>query len=110
VTDKKKPTEKKPRKPKKPGPRVSPMVRMMIAKAIEELEAAEPSLFMTADRAKGKAKRINPTDTQARLLRYVQQHQPIPFRRTLAMDWRFLGGLLTRHRVEWKDGDLVVCE
>lgn len=98
----------KTQKPKKH--RVSPLIRKLIAEAVAELEDAEPTLFMTADRAKGKAKRINPTDTQRRLLRYVQTHQPIPFHQSLAMDWRFLGGLLTRHRVEWKDGALTTVE
>jgi hypothetical protein len=88
----------------KEAPPVSPLVKKLIARAIKELEEAEPTVFMTVNRAAGKARRINPTDTQSRLLRYIETHQPIPFHRTLCFDWRYLGGLLTRKRVTW-DGD-----
>lgn len=86
--------------------KLTPLMKKLLAKAVEDFAAREPTLWMSLKRAKAKVRRVKPTDTMHRLLRYIEQHQPISFAETLGFDWRFLGGLLTRHRVEWKDGNL----
>lgn len=63
------------------------------------------TLFVKAERALTKGGKMEPTENQSRMLRYIHTHGFISFEETLGMDWRYLGGLFTRGLVEWTFND-----
>jgi hypothetical protein len=61
----------------------------------------EVTVFIDLKRAQGKSARMEPTDNQSELMRFIMQHAPVPFAETIGMNWTMLGGLLTRGLVTW---------
>lgn len=93
------------------GSALNEAVDKLIEKAVMEIERrGADTVFVLGKRAQGKRKRLAPTDSQSRLYRWIKQHQPISFEESLGMDWRFLGGLFTRGKVEWRRGKLYTQE
>lgn len=77
-------------------------VSALVEGAVSKIsQYATATLYVTAKRAQTKADRLEPTDNQARLLRFITTHGFMSFEETLGMDWRYLGGLFTRGLVEW---------
>jgi hypothetical protein len=66
--------------------------------------------YLRLERIGGKRGRISPTWRQGELLEYIRRRGAIPFAETLAMDWRFLGGLFNRGKVAWVRGTLVALD
>ena len=84
-------------------------VQRLIEVAVAKIAAREQrTLFVTQDRARNKAYRLAPTDNQTKLFNWIKLNQPITFEETLGMNWVFLGGLFSRHLIEWQGGKLVV--
>lgn len=74
----------------------------LITRAVERIAKYEKhTLFVKAERALTKGGKMEPTENQARMLRYIHTHGFISFEETLGMDWRYLGGLFTRGLIEW---------
>lgn len=77
--------------------------------AVEKIgQYSSGTIFVKAERARTKGSKLEPTDNQIKLLRYITTHEWISFEETLGMDWRFLGGLFTRGLIEWRSQGGVV--
>jgi hypothetical protein len=84
-------------------------IKRLIEAAVTKIASREQrTLFVTQDRARNKAYRLAPTDNQTKLFNWIKANQPISFEETLGMNWVFLGGLFSRHLIEWQKEQLVV--
>jgi hypothetical protein len=78
-----------------------PEIIALITAAAEEIVAKKyDTLFVRAERAEAKRRRIEPSDRMVKLQRFIERHGEVSYRASLGMNWTSLGGLMTRGLVE----------